>query len=338
MATEQYILLSLLPLVFSSFPLDQCYQKFYVCFGTKDGQNSFGRNYGCIKEDNCDILIQGEAYHDVTLWTLTVSHPTTKAFKAQFSISNDPEPFDASKIYIQVKAIRSSNGLEVKNEVVKLNEDGVEESIDCRKIFGRSNCFEPINEALTRFTDEKTVIDFDLVKPFPFELYYRYNASTYQPNIHLLENQTYIHLYLFSSSEKRASFKNPIYMFGEKNGTYNNPFNETIDCSSPSSLIEQDQIWCELNETDSAPVTAGTHKPFTGFWNGTFPPPTTTGTLNRSGSGLETKWIIIIIFTVLALIIITIGLLHYYCKKKQLRIAGIKRRKEIQRNKQAPVT
>ena len=338
MALKLCLLLFLLPSVlctdyYTPFPLEKCYDLFYVCFGTKNSINSFGNNYGCIRENNCDIMIQGQIFEDDifrgVIWYLTISHPVLNSFRAKFSVSSDPQPFNAVKGYIQARFSRIMDHLSYKNEVVHEDQDGQEQVIDCQETLTHTACFDVPYQEQTKLYKDKTIIVFPLAN---YKIFHRYNSTHFNPDIHLILNRTYIHLYMMSTSEKKASFERPILLFSRKlkNNTDNHPFTEP-ECQSCKP---------DFNETFPHPQTI---KPFTGFWKDTTiatqqitdnePEPESTSKSGKPEKGLKAKWIILIALVSIAFVVISIAICYHLLDRRRRKLRGMERIKQIKNKK-----
>lgn len=88
--------------------LNRCYSRDVACFGSLNGVKSVGNAYGCIKNNNCNILLFAEMkpaqfqFTVVSRWTKDASNAYTR-----FSMSESSIPFDADVGYIDAIYERS---------------------------------------------------------------------------------------------------------------------------------------------------------------------------------------------------------------------------------------
>lgn len=305
---------SLRPLV----DLNKCYSTNVACFGVLNGVKSVGNAYGCIKSDNCNILLYAERKGDDDLRFAILSKwsSDTVETRSRFSISENSKAFESDPGYIDAVVNRTLAGVLWES-----------------RIFYKNEVKNPMRDP--QFKDSYSVYDhfYDDLKSETLVLF-KTNDDVYDMGelvyVDLAEAELYIHLELDINGRniERTSTDYKLRLFRSKD--INNP-PIFIKSTTTSQLPEKKNTFTTFQPSSTVPPTDTTSSISARSTESktTVSKSTVQTTLVTSKSSINSTFIVIIVFAIVLFLIVIIitGICLYNATSKKVKIVKNRKRR-----------
>ena len=296
--------------------LNRCYSKHCACFGILNGIRSVGNVQGCIKDDNCNILLFAEMKSEghQTIFQFTLVSRWSRGLSqslSRFSISRNKEPFHKLTGYIEAEVKRSRTAQSWNSFVAFMNR---QENV-------LSGDYSGYYHFHHEFTESESLVTFRTKENKLYGLNY---------NLDLMNDQVFIHLQYDedSSSKEKASTDIAIKLFENKQ-VANPPFH-----TRPTTIATTSTFPATATTTTQRPIIVSTELKTTttsvpsqtySAASGTKSDPTKT-----SKAAMNTTLIVVIVFAILLAVtgIVLTGTYLYCAKGKRQKIKVKKQKNE----------
>lgn len=193
--------------------LSKCYDRDVFCFGSLNNMKSVGSNYGCIKYNDCNLLLYAEVSNDpsshVEFVLISKWNGTMNSSFSRFSISKNQLPFSHESGFIDARFNRQPGRVTEWSSTVNLKTPFISEK-NAQNIIDETVSVYYYAGKETGYED--SIITFKTKGEHLF--YYDYQNLA----IDLLHDNLYVHMQLVVDRKliESPSFDFPYKLFGPK--------------------------------------------------------------------------------------------------------------------------